>query len=92
MTRPLKMYMLRLCGTLGKLPNEIKSMPMSDILDLMAYDITQGNGWSEKYYENKEKERKARLTYEQQGEEEAMRIKALFMTLGKNVFTKKEKK
>ncbi len=75
------MYSMALVERLGfgTLDNLYSHMTSNDIIEWMAYDMTQNDTWYSKY--KKEKDMENQKT--QSLEEEAQRMKAMFMGLSK---------
>ncbi len=79
MGRPFRMYCMSLVERLGlgTLANLYMQMSSNDIVDWMAYDLTQDLDWRKSYKANKSMEEQKTQTLE----EEAERMKAMFMGL-----------
>lgn len=81
MGRPFRMYCMSLVERLGlgSLANLYMQMSSNDIVEWMAYDLTQDNDWRTTYKTNKSLEEQKTQTLE----EEAERIRAMLMGLGR---------
>lgn len=81
MGRPFRMYCMSLVERLGlgSLANLYMQMSSNDIVEWMAYDLTQDTDWRTAYKTNKSLEDQKTQTLE----EEAERVRAMLMGLGK---------
>ena len=81
MGRPYRLYCLSLVERLGfkTLNNLYESMDANEIMEWSAYDLTQNEKWRKDYEVEVNLERQKNQTLE----EEAERIKMMFMGLGK---------
>lgn len=81
MGRPYRLYCLSLVERLGfkTLNNLYESMDANEIMEWSAYDLTKNDEWRKKYETQVNIEKQKNQTLE----EEAERIKAMFMGLGK---------
>lgn len=80
MAQPLKQYCLSLCGKLGKTPREIyEGMTIDDVMDSIAYDMTQNPEWRDKFTQEQEQAKYDALTLEQRREREAIEVRNLLM-------------
>ncbi len=80
MGRPFRVYSMSLVERLGlgTISNLYSHMSNNDIVEWMAYDLTQDNGWREQYYKMKDiEEQKV-----QSLEDESERMRLLFSSLG----------